>query len=61
MVKGLVAEGRAHLERLDLEAEMRGEILAQGLPVLHLPALPDGIEGGGLAILAEALEGQGVA
>lgn len=60
MVRGLMAQAEDHLARLDLEEEMRAEITAQDLPVLHLPALPDGVEGGGLAVLAELLSGQGV-
>ncbi len=60
MVRGLLAEAAAHLERLDLEEEMRAAILAQDLPVLHLPALAEGIEGGGLAVLSDLLRNQGV-
>lgn len=60
VVRGLLVEGAAHVERLDLEDEMRAEIEAQDLPVLHLPALPEGIEGGGLTVLARELVAQGV-
>jgi anion-transporting ArsA/GET3 family ATPase len=60
MVRGLLAEGRAHAERVALEAEMAAEVGAQGLPVLRLPALADGIEEGGIAVLADEMCEQGV-
>ncbi len=60
MVAGLLSEARDHLDRLDLEAEMEAEVLAQGLPVLRLPSLADGIEEGGVAVLADELSSQGV-
>jgi anion-transporting ArsA/GET3 family ATPase len=37
MVRGLLSEARDHVARLDLEDELRAEIAAQDLPVLHLP------------------------
>ncbi|HYN30045.1 MAG TPA: ArsA-related P-loop ATPase [Dermatophilaceae bacterium] len=60
MVRGLLAEGRAHAERVALESEMSAEIDAAGLPVLRLPALADGIEEGGIAVLADEMCRQGV-
>ena len=60
MVAGLLSEARDHLDRVDLEAAMEAEVLAQGLPVLRLPSLADGIEEGGIAVLADELSRQGV-
>ena len=60
MLAGLIREATDHLERVALEDEMEDEVLGQGLPVLHLPALSDGIEDGGVAILADELVAQGV-
>ena len=60
MVAGLLREARDHLDRVDLEGEMETEVLAQGLPVLRLPSLADGIEDGGIAVLADELNSQGV-
>jgi anion-transporting ArsA/GET3 family ATPase len=60
MVAGLLREAHDHLDRLALEGEMEAEVLAQGLPVLRLPALADGVEDGGVAILADELAAQGV-
>ena len=56
MVAGLIAEGRDHVERLALEAEQAELIEAAGLPVVELPFLDDGVEGGGLGRLADELE-----
>ena len=60
VVRGLIAEAEDHVERLLLEDEMRAEIRSQDVPVLHLPALPGGVDGGGLSVLARALTEQGV-
>ncbi|GAA4118650.1 ArsA-related P-loop ATPase [Knoellia locipacati] len=61
MVKGLVQEGRDHALRLELQDEMAKEIAAAGPPVIELPALADGIEEGGVAVLTDELLAQGVA
>ncbi|WP_404380186.1 AAA family ATPase [Knoellia locipacati] len=61
MVKGLIQEGRDHTLRLDLQAEMAREIADAGPPVIELPALADGIEDGGVAVLTDELLAQGVA
>ncbi|KGN41265.1 ArsA family ATPase [Knoellia aerolata] len=60
MVKGLVSEGRDHALRLDLQDDMAAEIAAAGRPVIELPALTDGVEDGGIAVLADELLDQGV-
>ena len=49
------------MARLDLEDELRAEIAAQDLPVLHLPRVAAGVEAGGLGVLARSLAEQGVA
>lgn len=56
MADGLIAEGHDHVERLALEAEQAELVANAGLPVHELPFLDDGIEGGGLGRLADALE-----
>ena len=61
MVRGLLSEARDHVARLDLEDELRAEIAAQDLPVLHLPRVAAGVEAGGLRVLARSLAEQGVA
>ncbi len=60
MVRGLITEGIDHAERLALEDDMLAEIADQGLPMLHLPALVEGVDGGGISVLADALLEQGV-
>ncbi|WP_299446028.1 ArsA-related P-loop ATPase [uncultured Phycicoccus sp.] len=59
-VGGLLAEGRAHAQRLALERELTTEVEALGHPVLRLPALAGGVEDGGVSVLADALVEQGV-
>ncbi|KRE42476.1 ArsA family ATPase [Knoellia sp. Soil729] len=59
MVKGLISEGRDHAQRLELQDEMAREIADAGRPVIELPALVGGIEGGGIAVLADELIEQG--
>lgn len=60
MVKGLVQEGRDHALRLELQSEMALEIAEAGPPVVQLPALADGVEDGGIAVLTDELLAQGV-
>lgn len=60
MVRGLLEEAADHAERLALEDDMLVAIADQGLPMLHLPALTDGVESGGIAVLADLLLEQGV-
>ncbi|PRY59459.1 arsenite efflux ATP-binding protein ArsA [Knoellia remsis] len=60
MVTGLLAEGRAHAQRLALQDDMAAEIADAGPPVVELPALAGGVEDGGIAVLAEELLEQGV-
>lgn len=60
MVTGLVREARDHLARAALQARLGEELAGLGRPVATLPGLPDGLEGGGLGVLADALDEQGV-
>lgn len=60
MVRGLMTEARAHAERVQLESELDAEVSAQRLPVLRLPALSEGVEDGGIAVLADEFCRQGV-
>lgn len=60
MVTGLVREARDHLARTALQARLGDELAGLGRPVATLPGLPDGLEGGGLGVLADALDEQGV-
>src|SRR5580765_2589645 len=60
LVDGLLAEATDHADRVALEAEQREEIAAAGRPAYDLPWLPDGVEGGGLRVLADHLLEQGM-
>ncbi|MBM6404562.1 ArsA family ATPase [Phycicoccus sp. CSK15P-2] len=59
-VGGLLAETEAHAARLHLEDGLRDDIGALGRPTLDLPALAEGTEDGGVAMLADELAAQGV-
>lgn len=60
MVEGLLTEAHDIAERVEVQQEQAAVVTAQGLPIYRLPFLPDGIEGGGLGALADALRDQGV-
>ena len=51
----LLREASEHIERLDLQAEQDQRIRAQGRAVFYLPALADGLDSGGIGVLAEEL------
>ena len=59
-VTGLLSQAHDHAERVALERDLAAEVEAQGLPTLRLPALPTGVEDGGITVLADALTAQGV-
>ncbi|GGL45470.1 ArsA family ATPase [Phycicoccus endophyticus] len=59
-VGGLLAEGRAHAERVALERALATQVAALGQPVVTLPALLAGTDDGGVSVLADELLGQGV-
>ena len=59
-VTGLLSQAHDHAERVALERDLAAEVADQGLPTLRLPALPTGVEDGGITVLADALTAQGV-
>ncbi|MGQ0466810.1 MAG: ArsA-related P-loop ATPase [Sporichthyaceae bacterium] len=61
VVDGLIAEAAEHAIRVGIEARERADLGDTGRPVYELPALPRGIDLGGLYRLAEELREQGVA
>ena len=61
LAAGLLAEGREHVERLELEERLRENVEQAGRPVYTLPQLDDGVDLGGLYELAERLRDQGLA
>jgi anion-transporting ArsA/GET3 family ATPase len=54
-VQGLHAEARERLMREQLETDLRAELRRLGLPMVELPLLTDGVDGAGLATLADTL------
>jgi anion-transporting ArsA/GET3 family ATPase len=61
LVRTLVAEGRDHAERRQLEDSQRALVEKIDVPTYELPKLAGGVDMGGLYELAEALCGQGLA
>ncbi|MGQ0623815.1 MAG: ArsA-related P-loop ATPase [Sporichthyaceae bacterium] len=59
VLDGLLAGAANHAARVALEDKQRADLAATGLPVLELPALPDGIDLAALYALAEELCAQG--
>lgn len=56
----LLQEAADHLARLDLQAEQDQRIQEQGRMVFYLPALPEGLDSGGITVLANDLHAQGM-
>jgi anion-transporting ArsA/GET3 family ATPase len=61
VIDALLAEAVDHAARVALERQERARIEELDRPVYTLPALPDGIDLGGLYELAELLRAQGMA
>jgi anion-transporting ArsA/GET3 family ATPase len=61
LVRSLVAEGRDHAERRELEDSQRALVEAIGVPAYELGQLAGGVDFGGLYELAESLCEQGLA
>ena len=61
LVASLVAEGRDHAVRRQLEDEQRALVAAEDLPTYELPRLSGGIDRGALLELAQLLRAQGMA
>ena len=60
LVKGLVADGREHADRIALERQ-EGDVLAlEGRRMVRLPHLSDGTESGGITVLSQAVADQGM-
>jgi hypothetical protein len=59
-VSGLLSEAHDHADRVELERSLTDEVASQGLPTVSLPVLAQGIEDGGIAVLADELLAQGV-
>ncbi len=55
VVRGLLAQGRAHEARVALQDDMAADVAETGLPLVPLPALVDGVEEGGITVLAEVI------
>jgi anion-transporting ArsA/GET3 family ATPase len=60
LVDGLLAEARDHALRVDLEREQLALLEATGLPIMKLPALPQGVDSGSVHELAGLLVDQGM-
>src|SRR3954471_19416892 len=57
-VSSLVAVGREHAQRVDLEEQERGRLDAAKAPTVELPFVDDGIDLGSLYDLADRLRGE---
>jgi anion-transporting ArsA/GET3 family ATPase len=58
MVSGLIAEAAEHADRVALQREQEEVVTGLGLPVVRLPALAEGMEGGGIRVLADEIRDQ---
>lgn len=61
LVDGLLDEARDHAHRVDLEREQLELLDASGLPIITLPALPQGADSGSIRELADLISEQGMA
>ncbi|MHA6762121.1 ArsA-related P-loop ATPase [Streptacidiphilus sp. PAMC 29251] len=61
LVEPLLAQGREHAARVELEREQRADVQALKLPTYELPLLSGGVDLGGLYRLAAALKEEGAA
>lgn len=60
MVRGLFDQAGDLADRVQLQRQEDAVLAAQGLPLAHLPALPGGVEDGGLSVLADCLTEEGI-
>ncbi|RNI18285.1 ArsA-related P-loop ATPase [Flexivirga caeni] len=60
MLAGLAQTGRDLTQRLALQDRERDALAGLGLPTVHLPLVPGGMDAGGLLELADAVAAQGV-
>ena len=61
LIDGLMTEARDHAHRVDLEREQLELLTASGLPIVTLPALPEGADAGSIRQLADLIAAQGMA
>ena len=59
LLAGLLEEGADHVDRARLQAQQREVLRELPVPVRVLPHLADGVESGGLRLLADHLDEQG--
>ena len=59
-VAGLLADAGDHADRVALEHEQDALLATQGRLTVRLPLLAEGTEGGGISVLADALDQQGM-
>jgi anion-transporting ArsA/GET3 family ATPase len=60
LVEGLVADGADYADRVALEQRQDAVLEEQGRMMVRLPLLPEGTEGGGIGVLATAIDEQGM-
>jgi anion-transporting ArsA/GET3 family ATPase len=60
LVDGLVADGADYADRVALEQRQDAVLEEQGRMMVRLPLLPEGTDGGGIAVLATAIDEQGM-
>ncbi|WP_082590213.1 ArsA-related P-loop ATPase [Phycicoccus sp. Soil748] len=60
VVGGLLADAAEHADRLALEREQDAILAQEGRLTVRLPLLPEGTEGGGISVLADAVAEQGM-
>jgi anion-transporting ArsA/GET3 family ATPase len=60
VVKGLVADGLEHADRIALEREQDTVLEQEGRRMVRLPYLADGTESGGITVLSQAVADQGM-
>jgi anion-transporting ArsA/GET3 family ATPase len=60
VVGGLLSDAREHADRLALEGEQDAVLAREGRLTVRLPLLPEGTEGGGISVLADAVAAQGM-
>jgi anion-transporting ArsA/GET3 family ATPase len=60
LVEGLLDDARQHADRVALEREQDTILQELGRLMVRLPLLPEGTDGGGITVLADALADQGM-
>ena len=60
IVAGLLLDAGQHADRVALEREQDAILAEQGRLTVRLPLLPEGTEGGGISVLADAVAEQGM-